>query len=317
MEKINRNNIPDNFYSITQLKEVGLRPVDKTPKYFTYNQHGKLYYLYDITETIKVKKRIPTEKQLKALEEGRRLRKVCKICSNELNYIHELDSYKICYRCNNTCDRFLQEYREIYNIRLFKRFLDNKNKYVILDTETTGLEEYDQVIELSIIDLAGITLFDSKFNPTIKVSKGAENIHGLSNEILSSESIWIDKWEEIKAILKDKTVLIYNSSFDCRLIKQTCRAFDVEYTQLNTECIMKLYSEYIDYNRWVSLENAYGVEVGDIVQSHRALSDCHMVLELIKSIANRKQIIDKDIKDTAYKVLELKGTLKIHEDMFK
>lgn len=316
LEKINRNNIPKNLYSITQLKEQGLKPLSKEAKYYTYNQYGKMYYLYDINETKKIKKRTLTEKQLKALEEGRRLRKVCKICNEEFNYVDELDGYKVCHKCNHIYNRFFQEYKEIRNIKLFTNFLENKDKYIILDTETTGIESNDQIIELSIIDLDGNILFDSLFKPSIEVSRNAESVHGLSNKILSNAPIWSEKWEEIKFILKDKIALIYNSPFDYNLIKQTCDAFNVEFVDFNVECLMRLYSDYIDSKRWVSLQRAYESEVGDITQSHRALGDCKMCLELINSIANRTVTIDKNIKDTAYNIVELRGELKYYENMF-
>lgn len=275
-----------------------------------------MYYLYDINETKKVKKRNATEKQLKALEEGRRLRKVCKICGKEFNYINELDRYKICYVCNNYYDRFFQEYKEINNIKLIKDILDNKDKYVILDAETTGLESFDQVIELSIIDLNGNVLFNSLFNPTIKVSKGAESVNGLNNKILSNEPLWSEKWEEIKSILENKIALIYNSPFDYGVIKQTCKVFNVEFFDFDVKCIMRLYSEYIDSNRWVSLEKAYEMEVGDIIQSHRSIADCKMSLEIIKAIAERSTTIDPTIIDIAYNITKLKGELKYYENMF-
>lgn len=310
MEKINRNNIPEDLYTITQLKKQGLKPIEKEPKYFTHNQYGKVYYLYNINETKEIKKRLPTEKQLEALTNGRRLRKVCKVCNIEYRYITDLDNHKICYKCNEYCNMFFQQYVETTNIKLFKDLLDHKDTYIILDTETTGLEDYDQVIELSIIDLDGNVLFDSLFKPSIDVSKGAENIHGLDNKVLSNQPIWSNKWNEIKSILKDKTVLIYNSSFDYDLIRQTCKAFKVEFTHFDTKCLMNLYSEYIDSKRWVSLENAYLTEVGDIKQSHRALSDCIMCIELIKTIAARPHIIDSNLKEIASKVLKLNGKLK-------
>lgn len=317
MEKINRNNIPENLYTITQLKKQGLRPLEKEPQYYTYNQYGKMYYLYDINKTRKIKKRILTEKQLIALAEGRRLRKVCKICSKEFNYINELDSYKVCFECNYKCDYFFQEYKEIDNIKLFKDLLDKKDKYIILDAETTGLNEYDQVIELSIIDLDGNVLFNSLFNPTIEVSKDAENINGLNKKFLSKEPKWNEKWEEIKSILKDRISLIYNSSFDYRLIKQTCNSFNVEFLDFDVKCIMRLYSEYIGSERWVSLEKAYQYEVGDIVQGHRSLADCRMCLEIIKAIAERKIFIDEHIKDIAYAVIKLRGELKYYQNIFE
>ncbi len=43
--------------------------------------------------------------------------------------------------------------------------IDIERDFVILDTETTGLDERAEIVELSIIDKHGYTLFDSLIKP--------------------------------------------------------------------------------------------------------------------------------------------------------
>ena len=50
---------------------------------------------------------------------------------------------------------------------------------LILDTETTGLGDEDEVIQLGIVDLEEWVLFNSLFRPTIEVSPGALAVHGI------------------------------------------------------------------------------------------------------------------------------------------
>ncbi len=51
--------------------------------------------------------------------------------------------------------------------------MQNKDKYAILDTETTGLGKNDEIIEISILALDGTVLLDTYVKPSIPVSKGA------------------------------------------------------------------------------------------------------------------------------------------------
>ena len=59
--------------------------------------------------------------------------------------------------------------------------IDIKSDFVILDTETTGLNERAEIVELSIIDKNGNTLFDRLIKPKGHIPRDAEQIHGISN----------------------------------------------------------------------------------------------------------------------------------------
>jgi DNA polymerase III epsilon subunit-like protein len=47
--------------------------------------------------------------------------------------------------------------------------LDRSYEYYILDTETTGLDN-PEVIELAVIDLAGQTIVNQRYNPNTSIS---------------------------------------------------------------------------------------------------------------------------------------------------
>jgi DNA polymerase-3 subunit epsilon len=53
---------------------------------------------------------------------------------------------------------------------------------VYLDTETTGLEKSDEIIEISIIDAAGQVLLNSLVRPSKPIPMNATAIHGISND---------------------------------------------------------------------------------------------------------------------------------------
>lgn len=59
----------------------------------------------------------------------------------------------------------------------------NRDQFVILDTETTGLTLRDQIIEICVIDLTGKILLNSLVKPTINIPAEAASIHGITMKL--------------------------------------------------------------------------------------------------------------------------------------
>jgi len=59
-------------------------------------------------------------------------------------------------------------------IRFARGVLAQKQNYLILDTETTGLGEKDVIIQMALIDLDGNVLLDSLVKPKKKKSISRE-----------------------------------------------------------------------------------------------------------------------------------------------
>ncbi len=149
---------------------------------------------------------------------------------------------------------------------------------VILDTETTGLDNFAQVIQLAIINMQGETLFDSLLRPSCPISEGAAAVHLITEESLVDAPTISDVVEDVTKILHQRKVITYNSEFDRRLLRQTMRAFELDLTWMKDvefQCAMKMYAASIGSERWLKLTG------GD----HSALSDCLACLALIKRMA--------------------------------
>ena len=87
-------------------------------------------------------------------------------------------------------------------------------EYVFLDTETTGLDDDAQVVEIAIVDDTGAVLFESLVKPTVPVEPEAAAIHGIGPDRLASAPTWPEIAEQVRAALEGKTVVIFNSDFD-------------------------------------------------------------------------------------------------------
>lgn len=95
---------------------------------------------------------------------------------------------------------------------------------VFLDTETTGLDDDAQVVEIAIVDDTGTVLFESLVKPTVSVDPGAAAIHGIGPEKLASAPAWPEIAERVRTVLEGRTVVIFNSDFDTRILQQTANA---------------------------------------------------------------------------------------------
>src|SRR5512138_1801976 len=92
---------------------------------------------------------------------------------------------------------------------------------IYLDTETTGLERSDEIVEISILDDCGEVLFHSMVRPSQKIPPQASAIHGISNEEVQAAQPWPILWPQIRPILAGRTIVAYNSDFDHRMLQQS------------------------------------------------------------------------------------------------
>jgi DNA polymerase-3 subunit epsilon len=165
-----------------------------------------------------------------------------------------------------------------------RSILDKKHQYVVLDTETSGLDKNDVVLQIAIIDLDGNGLLNSLIKPTKRkrISPDATAVHGIRMSDLVNAPVFAGLVPQIEEIISAKTVLIYNAEFDKRLINQTCEQDKCRRVMMKAECVMIPYSRYI--GKWSDYHSSYVYQRlpgGD----HTAMGDCYATLEVIKKMA--------------------------------
>ena len=93
-------------------------------------------------------------------------------------------------------------------------------KAVILDTETTGLSIQDghRVVEIGCIELDNLMPTKNRFhcylNPERKVSERALEVHGYTDEFLSTQKKFYDVVDDFLNFIEDKRLVIHNAEFD-------------------------------------------------------------------------------------------------------
>tara|TARA_B100001173_G_C15945931_1_gene529203 strand:- start:512 stop:1177 length:666 start_codon:yes stop_codon:yes gene_type:complete len=93
-------------------------------------------------------------------------------------------------------------------------------KEIVLDTETTGLSVRDghRIVEIGCVELDNLiptkNIFHFYLNPERKVSEKAFEVHGYSDEFLSTKQKFPEIAEEFLEFIKDKKIIIHNAEFD-------------------------------------------------------------------------------------------------------
>ena len=93
-------------------------------------------------------------------------------------------------------------------------------KEIVLDTETTGIsvKEGHRIVEIGCIELEDLIPTKNKFhcylNPERKVSEKALEVHGYTDEFLSTKEKFSDIGDQFLEFIKDKRLIIHNAEFD-------------------------------------------------------------------------------------------------------
>lgn len=278
----NWSEVPLELASKTKLSKEGLKPLEAPVAKVFQRVNNRYIELYERSKS--EKKRQLSDKQKLALSNGRKLgieQRTCKQCGHVVQSKAKL-RLGLCPSCyeHQVIMNQLKETKLRIKTFINKMFI-NKDQFVILDTETTGLTLRDQIIEISVIDLAGKILLNSLVKPTIIIPAEATSIHGITNEMIHGAPSWTTIYQELLEVTVGKTILIYNAEFDLGMIENTCIANNVEFKDFKSTCVMKMYANYVDSKKWISLSDATKLTI-----KHRAAADCFAVLELLQQLKN-------------------------------
>ncbi|HBC5201229.1 TPA: 3'-5' exonuclease [Serratia marcescens] len=171
-----------------------------------------------------------------------------------------------------------------------------RDNVLILDTETTGLGDDAEIVEVTIIDTAGRVLLNTLVKPRSVIPASATAIHGITNEMVATAPSWPHVCRSLYDIISGRKVVIYNCDFDTRILDQTNDDWGItihfKIERPTFECAMLAYAEFYGQNserggyKWQKL-TAAAEQQGVIIEGtpHRALSDCLTTLGVIKAMA--------------------------------
>src|SRR4028119_1105297 len=97
------------------------------------------------------------------------------------------------------------------------RTLLSGEEFVVLDSETTGLGNPIDFVEVGVVSSQGEPLFDSLIEPSCPVDPRASRVHGHTTESLAGERRFFDVCPDLLDVLWAKRVVVYNASYDRRV----------------------------------------------------------------------------------------------------
>lgn len=168
-------------------------------------------------------------------------------------------------------------------------------KPVYIDTETTGLEKTDEIVEISIVDFDGSLLFSSLVKPSKPIPAEASRIHGITNEMVSSTQSWLIMWPSIRNFLYGRTIAAYNAPFDLRMMQQSHSAYKFPWREnFKVIDVLLLYSDYRGvWNpvrgsmKYFKLEEAGRFFQIALPNAHRSTADSLLTRAVLHSIAGQ------------------------------
>ena len=213
-------------------------------------------------------------------------------------------------------------------------------KEVILDTETTGLSvsEGHRIVEIGCIELNDLIPTQNKFhcylNPERKVSEKALEVHGYTDEFLSTQKKFSEVVDEFLNFIENKRLVIHNADFDLSHLNNELGLMGKK--KLNNENVVDTLALARDKfpgspTSLNALCKRYRVDNSKRTQ-HTALIDCDLLAKVyinlldqkepslnFKNEDNEKKIINSNDKNQYYKKI-IKPTeeeLKLHKEYLK
>jgi DNA polymerase-3 subunit epsilon len=213
-------------------------------------------------------------------------------------------------------------------------------KEVILDTETTGLSVRDghRIVEIGCIELENLIPTKNKFhcylNPERKVSEKALEVHGYTDEFLSTHKKFAEIVDEFLGFIENKRLVIHNAEFDLSHLNNELALLGKE--KLNNENVIDTLALARDKfpGSPISLDalcKRYRVDNTKRTQ-HTALIDCDLLAKVyinlldqkeptlnFKNEDNEKIIINSNDTNQYYKkvVKPSEADLKLHKEYLK
>lgn len=178
-----------------------------------------------------------------------------------------------------------------------KRLRIFPESYVVIDTETTGLDpSKDELIEVAALKICNGEIadsFQSLLRPNQKVSSFVTQLTGITNEMLANAPCAEELWNDFLEFVGDNIIIGHNVRFDINFIydcsvKYQGIPFDNDF--VDTLYISRQYIHDIPNHQLSTLADYFHFSA---INAHRALADCEVTNQIYLALKN----ISSEISD--------------------
>lgn len=169
---------------------------------------------------------------------------------------------------------------------------------VVLDTETTGLDDDARIVDIAVTTATGEVLLDTLVNPGEPIPASATAIHGITDAMVAGAPSFAEVLPRLAAAVQSRRVLVYNLSYDDGRLRHELGLLGQDamagLTASSWEDAMIPYSDW--YGDWSEYWGNYSWQ--PLNGGHRALGDCLAVIDCLKAMA-RSQGAEDDEEQAA------------------
>ncbi|MDH3688474.1 MAG: 3'-5' exonuclease [Gammaproteobacteria bacterium] len=174
-------------------------------------------------------------------------------------------------------------------------------RFVVLDTETTGLHAYsgDQVVSVALIELKGLEITGREYsilvNPGRSIPPGATAIHGLTDKDVEASPALETVIADIVGFIGDAIIVGHHIKFDVRFLNKTLRKSAL--CALRNPCIdtMLLYLSLTGRYGRHTLEDVAQFCGVTIKNRHTAYGDASATARVFRELGHRLITADKGV----------------------
>ena len=168
-------------------------------------------------------------------------------------------------------------------------------KEIVLDTETTGIsvKEGHRIVEIGCIELDNlipINKFHAYLNPERNVSEKAFEVHGYSDNFLSTQKKFKEVAEEFLNFIKGKKLIIHNAEFDIAHLNHELKLLGKDKIKNDVIDTLTLARDKFPGSS-ISLDSLckkYRIDNSKRVQ-HTALIDCDLLAKVYINLLDQKE----------------------------
>ena len=199
-------------------------------------------------------------------------------------------------------------------------------KYILFDTETTGNQEQDRIIQVGAMIVHSkdsIEVYDELCSAPLEISIEAMEVHNITPDVIENQAPYEETAFAKKVVelnQKENYLIAHNINFDLSMLQK--EGFENNYTLIDTlRCAKHLLPDMpyhrLQYLRYAlelyKTEQAEAAKLGITIKAHDAIGDVLVMKLLLSKLvqATQEQFPGKNVMETLAELTETPVLMKI------